>query len=685
MDQAEAIDRAAVEALCEAMCGVVSGDLSVRLQTTSADLTVQKLTLLANFMLETAQRAVERSRAYAGALDNVQRIARLSAWQLMLPEGKVRPVGTAAGLPDVAAAPLRGTAWFLDRVAPGCRAAVAALFQGDGGALEWRAADGETWFRTEVAALRDEGGLSGYLVITQDISERRRATERIRYLAEHDPLTGLANRRRLHEQLEGELESSRRQGTKFAVHVIDVDRFKTVNDLFGHAEGDRLLVDLATCLRQEARESDMIARIGGDEFVILQAGIADARDAGALAGRLLGAVSARLAETGTRALAATVSIGIALAPDDGTTAEALLSHADMALYQVKSTGRNGFAFFNTEINEAQLARRRMEAELRRACERGEMAVHYQPLLEIASDQVVGFEALARWRWNGEEISPAVFIPVAEESGSIVEIGRFVLREACREAAGWPAKLRVAVNISALQIQDGGLPDLVANALEETGLEAGRLELEVTESLLLANAEAATEVLARIRALGVTISLDDFGTGYSSLATLRMFPFDKIKLDRSFVNDLGRLGEAEAIVMAVLGLGRALDVSVVAEGVETEEQAAMLRAAGCSLLQGYLIGRPAPIARFGAVIGRGGGNGAAREPERVHSRAVQRFDIATSESRCWMPASAARYRSCFIVPVLLTMRMLKPKLRRRAKMPGLVRMRDRSSPMVTSLV
>ena len=477
MDQAEAIDRAAVEALCEAMCGVVSGDLSVRLRTASADLTVQKLTLLANFMLETAQRAVERSRAYAGALDNVQRIARLSAWQLMLPEGEVRPVGTAVGLPDVAAVPLRGTAWFLERVAPGSRAAVAALFQGDGGALEWRAADGETWFRTEVAALRDEGGLSGYLVITQDISERRRATERIRYLAEHDPLTGLANRRRLHEQLEGELESSRRQGTKFAVHVIDVDRFKTVNDLFGHAEGDRLLVDLATCLRQEARESDMIARIGGDEFVILQAGIADARDAGALAGRLLGAVSARLAETGTRALAATVSIGIALAPDDGTTAEALLSHADMALYQVKSTGRNGFAFFNTEINEAQLARRRMEAELRGACERGEMAVHYQPLLEIASDQVVGFEALARWRWNGEEISPAVFIPVAEESGSIVEIGRFVLRETCREAAGWPAKLRVAVNISALQIQDGGLPDLVANVLEETGLEAGRLELE----------------------------------------------------------------------------------------------------------------------------------------------------------------------------------------------------------------
>ena len=618
MDQAEALDRAAVEALCEAMCGVVSGDLSVRLRTASADLTVQKLSLLANFMLETAQRAVERSRAYAGALDNVQRIARLSAWQLVLPDQEVVPVGTAAGLPDAAGAPLRGTAWFLDRVGPGCRAAMAALFQGDGGTLEWLAADGEAWFRTEVAALRDEGRLAGYLVITQDISERRRATERIRYLAEHDPLTGLANRRRLHEQLEGELEAGRRQGTKFAVHVIDVDRFKTVNDLFGHAAGDRLLVDLATCLRQEARESDMIARIGGDEFVVLQTGIGDARDAGALAGRLVGAVSARLAETGARALAATVSIGIALAPDDGTTAEALLSHADMALYQVKSTGRNGFAFFNTEINEAQLARRRMEAELRRACERGEMAVHYQPLLEIASDQVVGFEALARWRWNGEEISPAVFIPVAEESGSIVEIGRFVLREACREAAGWPAKLRVAVNISALQIQDGGLPDLVANALEETGLEAGRLELEVTESLLLANAEAATEVLARIRALGVTISLDDFGTGYSSLATLRMFPFDKIKLDRSFVNDLGRLGEAEAIVMAVLGLGRALDVSVVAEGVETEEQAAMLRAAGCSLLQGYLIGRPAPIARFGAVIGRGGGNGAAREPERVHS-------------------------------------------------------------------
>ncbi|WP_287849846.1 bifunctional diguanylate cyclase/phosphodiesterase [Acidiphilium sp.] len=613
MDQAEAIERAAIEALCQAMCGVVTGDLSVRLRTASSDLTVQKMTLLANFMLETAQRAVERSRAYAGALDNVQRIARLSAWQLMLPDEEVVPIGTAAGLPATAAAPLRGTAWFLERVSPGHRTAIAALFQGDDGALEWPAANGEAWFRTEVALLREEGRLAGYLVITQDISERRWANERIRYLAEHDPLTGLANRRRLHEELEAALETSRRQGTKFAVHVINVDRFKTVNELLGHAAGDRLLVDLAACLRQEARESDLIARIGGDEFVVLQAAIGEVRDAGAMAGRLLEAVSVRLAEIGARALAATVSIGIALAPDDGTTTEALLSHADMALDQAKAAGRNGFAFFNTEINDTQLARRRMEADLRGACERGEISVHYQPLFEIASDQVIGFEALARWRRDGEDVSPAAFIPIAEESGSIVEIGSFVLREACREAAGWPAKLRIAVNISALQIQGGGLPELVAAVLAEAGLEAGRLELEVTESLLLADTRTATEVLAEIRALGVTISLDDFGTGYSSLATLRMFPFDKIKLDRSFVNDLGRLGEAEAIVLAVLGLGRALDVSVVAEGVETEEQAAMLRAAGCSLLQGYLIGRPAPIARFGAEVGRGGAGGMARTP------------------------------------------------------------------------
>lgn len=601
-EAAAPVERAAIEALCEAMCGVVTGDLSVRLQTGSEDLTVQKMSLLANFMLETAQRAVERSRAYAGALDNVQRIARLSAWQLVLPEGDVLPIGEAADLPDPGTAPLRGTSWFLDRMAAAYRAEAAELFRGDGGALEWPAADGDSWFRTEVASIRDDDRISGYLVITQDVSERRRATERIRYLAEHDPLTGLANRRRLHEQLEAALDFGARQGAKFAIHVIDVDRFKTVNDLYGHAAGDRLLVDLAACLRHEVRESDMVARIGGDEFVVMQSGVAGARDAGVLAERLISAVSTRLAETEAGALSATVSIGIALAPDDGTTAEALLSHADMALYQVKSTSRNGFAYFNTDINDTHLARRRMEADLRGACERGEMSVHYQPLLEIAADRVIGFEALVRWRRGGEDVSPAVFIPIAEESGSIIEIGRFVLREACREAAGWRAPLRVAVNISAIQIQDGRLPELVAAVLAETGLAGGRLELEVTESLLLADVNAATEVLARIRALGVTISLDDFGTGYSSLTTLRMFPFDKIKLDRSFVRDLGRVAEAEAIVMAVLGLGRALDLSVVAEGVETEEQAEVLRAAGCSLLQGYLIGRPAPITRFGGVVG-----------------------------------------------------------------------------------
>ncbi|GAN82077.1 diguanylate cyclase (GGDEF) domain-containing protein [Acidocella aminolytica 101 = DSM 11237] len=602
MDNMEQVDRVAIEELCQSMCGVVTGDLSVRLKTESTDLTVQKLTLLTNFMLETAQRGVERSHAYAGALDEVQRIAGLSAWQLLLPHEEVVPIGRMRHLPDVSAASMYGTKWFVDRVAIGYRQAVAELFQGNGGALEWPEENGNSWFRTEVAALRDEEDISGYLVITQDISDRRRANERIRYLADHDALTGLANRRRLNELIEVSLEISRRQGNKFAIHIIDVDRFKSVNDLLGHAVGDRLLIDLANCLKQEARANDLIARIGGDEFVVLQANVDDVGDACALAGRLLGAVRNRLAETESHTLAGSISIGIALAPDHGATAELLLSHADMALYQVKSSGRNDFAVFNADINDTQLNRRRMEADLRGACERGEMAVHYQPLFEISSDRIVGFEALVRWRRSGDEVSPAVFIPIAEETGSIIEIGTFVLREVCREAAGWAKKLRVAVNISAIQIQDGGLPDLVAAAIAESGLEPERLELEVTESLLLSDVHAATNVLARIKALGVKISIDDFGTGYSSLATLRMFPFDKIKLDRSFVSDLGRLGEAEAIVMAVLGLGRALNVSVVAEGVETEEQATILRTAGCSLLQGYLIGRPAPITKFGEVIG-----------------------------------------------------------------------------------
>ncbi len=600
------VDRAAIEALCQAMCGVVTGDLSLRLHTDSADLSVQKLALMANFMLETAQRAVERSRTYAAALDNVQRVARLEAWRLTRPEGEIVPIGQVCGLPECDGEALRGIGWFLDRVGGGQRERVERLFDGPGGTAEWPGNTAGTWFRTEVSASSgdDEGG--GHLVITQDISERHRAAEEIRYLAEHDPLTGLANRRRLIACLDAALDPARIETQKFAVHVIDIDRFKTVNDLYGHTTGDRVLIELAACLRGEVREHDMIARSGGDEFVVVQNGISTELDASRLAERLIGAVGERLATSEAAAVSTTVSIGIALAPDDGATAEALLSHADMALGQVKSASRNGFAFFNTEINDAQLARRRMEADLRGACGRDEISVQYQPQLDIVSGRIVGFEALARWRRNNRDISPAVFIPIAEETGSIIEIGSFVLREACREAAGWRAPLRVAVNISVIQIKHGQLPALVEQVLGETGLDPARLELEVTESLLLADAGAATDALARIRALGVTISLDDFGTGYSSLATLRMFPFDKIKLDRSFVADLGRVDEAEAIVLAVLGLGRALDLSVVAEGVETAAQAEMLRMAGCALLQGYLIGRPAPMAQFDQIVGRAAG-------------------------------------------------------------------------------
>ena len=592
----QGIERSAIEALCQSMCGVIGGNFSVRLSTGSDDLTVQKTALLTNFMLESAQRAVARSRSYADALSNVQRIMKLSAWRISHPDGLVQHIEADAA---VARAPAqRGLGWFLEQIAPDYRNSVEALFVQEGGAVEWPNPDQSAWFRTEVLPEHEAGLVAGFLVITQDISENRRAAERIHYLANHDPLTGLANRRRLQEQLTASLALSRRYGSQFAVHVLDLDRFKTVNDLYGHAAGDRLLIDLAACLTGEVRDCDMVARMGGDEFVILQTDIASAADASSLAERLTGKVRNLLEHTDYDTLMPTVSIGIALAPADGDTAEALISHADMALYQVKSASRNGFAFFNTTINNTQLARDRMTADLRRARERGEFEVVYQPLLDVARNEVLGFEALLRWHRAGGDVPPDIFIPLAEESGHILEIGTYVLREACRAAVSWAVPLHVAVNISAVQVQKGRLPELVAQILAETGLATHRLELEVTESMLLADVDAAIDVLNQLRALGVRVSLDDFGTGYSSLATLRSFPFDKLKLDRRFVQDLGADARTEAVIAAVLDLGRALGLNVVAEGVETEIQAASLREAGCQVLQGYLIGRPRPIAHYG---------------------------------------------------------------------------------------
>jgi len=592
------IERAAIEALCERMCGVIGGNFSIRLSTDSDDLTVQKTVLLTNFMLESAQRAINRSHAYAETFENVQRIVKLAAWRVTLSDMRVQRIQDE--FVSQYRSPLFGLDWFMGQIALDHRQAVESLFANEGGTIEWPNHDQSAWFRTVVLPEREDGRIVAFLVITQDISESRKAAERIQHLADHDSLTSLPNRRKLNEKLTALLSLSGRHGLKFAVHVIDFDKFKTVNDFFGHFAGDRVLFELATCLKNEVHDSDMVARVGGDEFVILQSNIANAADATSLAERIIGKVRTLFALTEYAELTPSVSIGIALYPADGEDAEALLSHADMALYQVKSASRDAFALFNTEINDSQLARDWMMADLRRGLERGEFDIFYQPQFDVARSEMIGFEALLRWRRNGIEVPPHVFIPLAEESGYILDIGRFVLEEACRTAAQWNQPLHVAVNISALQIQRGRLPEQVAHILAKTGLAANRLELEVTESMLLKDVDGAIEMLNQIRALGVRVSLDDFGTGYSSLATLRSFPFDKLKLDRHFVQDFGADIRTDAVVAAVLTLGRALGIDVVAEGVETELQATLLRDAGCKVMQGYLIGRPQPIAHYSTL-------------------------------------------------------------------------------------
>ena len=389
------------------------------------------------------------------------------------------------------------------------------------------------------------------------------------------------------------------------VLCVDLDLFKNVNDLFGHPMGDRLLKMVAERLISEVRGNNLVARLGGDEFAIVLASDVSPNEVSDYAARLIKTLSACYDMDGIEVVIG-ASIGIALSPGDGDTCEELMRNADMALYRAKSDGGGVHRFFEREMDRQAQKRRDMEVDLRRAFANGEFEVHYQPLVDIAADRISGFELLLRWRHPEKGmISPADFIPIAEDIGLIVALGEWVLREACTEAAKWPADVKVAVNLSPVQFRSRNLVQVVISALAHSGLSPLRLELEITELLFLAETEANLAILHQLRELGVSISMDDFGTGYSSLSYLRSFPFDKIKIDRSFIKDLAQRSDCVAIVRAISGLGRSLNITTTAEGVETIDQLDWLRAEGCNEVQGFLFSAARPAAEIEALLSRFG--------------------------------------------------------------------------------
>ena len=432
----------------------------------------------------------------------------------------------------------------------------------------------------------------GWVATHEDITEKRQTELKIEHMAHHDSLTNLANRVRLNERLDQALaQSGDRQ--RVAVHHLDLDRFKAVNDTFGHHAGDNLLKIVAGRLRELVRGCDTIARMGGDEFVIVQAPISGPVEATALAERMIAAIGEPVVIDGHQA-GVGASIGIAVGPDDGSTPETLLRNADLALYRAKSDGRGTFRFFEAGMDEHMLTRLAMEQDLRKALPSGEFELYYQPVVNLQSGAISGFEALIRWNHPQRGlISPATFVPLAEETGFIVPMGEWVIRQACLTAALWPDHLHVAVNISASQFRNTGLMQVIVNALAASGLSPTRLEIEITETVLLQDKETTLAILHQLRALGVRIAMDDFGTGYSSLTYLQSFPFDKIKIDRSFVKDITENAGSLNIVRAYASLANGMGMTATAEGVETNEQLDRITAEGCTEMQGYLFSRPLP--------------------------------------------------------------------------------------------
>jgi diguanylate cyclase (GGDEF)-like protein len=445
-------------------------------------------------------------------------------------------------------------------------------------------------------------GKPQYLIIVlHDLTERKRDEARIAYMAHHDPLTELPNRAAFNQCLKAVVDLSASSGDSFGLLIIDVDRFKSINDTFGAHTGDTVLKQLAERLH-EACEGAFLARIGGDELAVISPTGPQPMTAEKLARRLSAAVSHEFDVEG-HPVSAGVTIGIAIAPGDGHDTTTLLANAEAALYRAKAEARGSIRFFESQMDDQLREKRALQHDLRGAIAKDELELYYQPQAEM-DGTIVGFEALVRWHHPRRGmIPPSTFIPLAEESGLILSLGDWILRTACREAASWPKPLRIAVNMSPVQFQHGDPGNLVHQVLLETGLSPSRLELEVTEGVLIGDFSRAMSVLRRVKSMGVRISMDDFGTGYSSLSYLQSFPFDKIKIDQCFVRNLKTSPQSAAIVRAVIGLGQGLGLPVIAEGVETKEQLAFLAEAKCDGIQGFLIGRPQPIAYYAEMVGK----------------------------------------------------------------------------------
>ncbi len=455
----------------------------------------------------------------------------------------------------------------------------------------------------------------GWVATHEDITEQRQSEVKIEYMAHHDSLTDLANRVLLNQRLEQALGYRIHREEIVAVHHLDLDHFKAVNDTFGHLAGDKLLKIVAGRLRGLVRDTDTVARMGGDEFVIVQGPIRDPADATSLAQRIIALISEPYDIDGHQAIIG-ASIGIAVGPGDGLRPDKLLRNADLALYRAKGDGRGTFRFFEPAMDLQMQTRRIMERDLRKALAGGEFELHYQPVVNVASNEISGFEALIRWNHPEKGmVAPATFIPLAEEIGFIVPIGEWVIRQACTTAAQWPGDIHVAVNISAVQFRSPGLMQVIVGALAASGLQPTRLEIEITESVLLQNKETTLALLHQLRALGVRIAMDDFGTGYSSLTYLQCFPFDKIKIDRSFVKDITENTGSLNIVRAVAALANGMGMTATAEGVETSEQLDKITSEGCTEMQGYLFSKPLPAAEIERLFLSG------REPRKAPGRIV----------------------------------------------------------------
>jgi len=476
--------------------------------------------------------------------------------------------------------------------------------------------DGLRLFLTRRMTVLDDAGEPQYLIKThEDVTDRRQTESRMAHMAYHDGLTDLPNRAAFLQALAQMIEACEGTDEEFAVLSVDLDGLKEINDVFGHAVGDKLLIEVSRRIQTSAR-GGVVARLSGDEFGLIIDG--KQPDAGkALAEQLAQALANEFPIDG-KSVRIGVTTGISVFPHNGADAASLLANAGAALFRAKAKSRGSISVYEPEMDQQIRDRRVLHQDLSLAIKNGELSLHYQPQAmsrqTVASSEVIGFEALARWLHPVRGfVPPGDFIPLAEESGLIVEMGEWILREACREAASWSMPLQIAVNLSPAQFMHGDLVGLVHSILLETGLAPGRLELEITEGVLIEDFDRGLALLRRLKALGVRISMDDFGSGYSSLSYLQAFPFDKIKIDRAFVMNLGRNPQSAAIVRAVIGLGHGLEMSIVAEGVETQEQLGFLADEGCDAVQGYFLGKPAPIGQYAALVGRGGG--AAKLPAR----------------------------------------------------------------------